>query len=386
MPIVATKVGKRVWVHSNVTTGIPGVDFKLVDFGNINTPIAADTTVAALNALLTVNRTWTLPAANLVTAGRAITVVERGTNLNGKTLIIAPASGDLIDGQSSYNFTGGSVDFISTSDNWVAKDVGDFGEGPAGPSSAGSGILNGAIMPTAGDGAEGDYYLNVSNDTLYGPKASAGSYGAAQNGQNVGATPTPGYNYPTIEIATHVKLLVAGRITAVKYWREASATQVARKVNLWNPSSFVRLATGSVANDGGGAGWKTVALDTPYDAAALETVVVSVGSTSDYARVDSYTYPVTNGDVSLVNGAYGLALDTYPNVAASINFFTDVVFQKLTADIWPIAVSGFVDAPTDGKVYGRKGTAWAPSWVQMTQAAYDALTPKDANTLYVIVG
>jgi hypothetical protein len=50
------------------------------------------------------------------------------------------------------------------------------------------------------------------------------------------------------------------------------------------------------------------------------------------------------------------------------------------------ADSSFPEAPTDGKVYGRKSAAWAPSWVQMTQAAYDALTPKDANTLYVIVG
>jgi hypothetical protein len=29
---------------------------------------------------------------------------------------------------------------------------------------------------------------------------------------------------------------------------------------------------------------------------------------------------------------------------------------------------------------------WKPSFVQMTQAAYDALTPKDASTLYVVVG
>ena len=48
--------------------------------------------------------------------------------------------------------------------------------------------------------------------------------------------------------------------------------------------------------------------------------------------------------------------------------------------------SGIAEAPTDGKVYGRKAGAWAPAWVQMTQAAYDALTPKDANTLYVVVG
>jgi len=44
------------------------------------------------------------------------------------------------------------------------------------------------------------------------------------------------------------------------------------------------------------------------------------------------------------------------------------------------------EAPNDGKNYGRKSLGWAPVFVQLTQAAYDALTPKDANTLYVVVG
>jgi hypothetical protein len=36
---------------------------------------------------------------------------------------------------------------------------------------------------------------------------------------------------------------------------------------------------------------------------------------------------------------------------------------------------------------GLQGLQGPPGeWVQMTQAAYDALTPKDPNTLYVIVG
>lgn len=35
---------------------------------------------------------------------------------------------------------------------------------------------------------------------------------------------------------------------------------------------------------------------------------------------------------------------------------------------------------------GATGATGPPSVVQMTQAAYDALTPKNANTLYVIVG
>jgi hypothetical protein len=44
------------------------------------------------------------------------------------------------------------------------------------------------------------------------------------------------------------------------------------------------------------------------------------------------------------------------------------------------------EAPNDGVHYSRRNLDWAPSWVQLTQAAYDALSPPDANTLYVVVG
>jgi len=37
-------------------------------------------------------------------------------------------------------------------------------------------------------------------------------------------------------------------------------------------------------------------------------------------------------------------------------------------------------------LFWRGDKTWGTSFVQLTQAAYDALTPKDANTLYVVVG
>jgi hypothetical protein len=50
------------------------------------------------------------------------------------------------------------------------------------------------------------------------------------------------------------------------------------------------------------------------------------------------------------------------------------------------AVPDVGEAPNDGKNYGRKSLAWTPVFTQLTQAAYDALSPPDANTLYVVVG
>jgi hypothetical protein len=44
------------------------------------------------------------------------------------------------------------------------------------------------------------------------------------------------------------------------------------------------------------------------------------------------------------------------------------------------------EAPNDGMHYSRMNLDWAPSWVKLTQAQYNALSPPDANTLYVVVG
>jgi len=44
------------------------------------------------------------------------------------------------------------------------------------------------------------------------------------------------------------------------------------------------------------------------------------------------------------------------------------------------------EAPNDGVHYSRMNLDWAPSWVKLTQAQYNALSPPDANTLYIVVG
>lgn len=48
-------------------------------------------------------------------------------------------------------------------------------------------------------------------------------------------------------------------------------------------------------------------------------------------------------------------------------------------------------AKTDGKPYalnsaGIEYALYTSPWVQITQAAYNALSPPDSNTLYIIVG
>jgi len=42
------------------------------------------------------------------------------------------------------------------------------------------------------------------------------------------------------------------------------------------------------------------------------------------------------------------------------------------------------DAPNDGVIYARRSQAWVQSFVQLTRSQYNALSPPDANTLYII--
>jgi hypothetical protein len=112
-------------------------------------------------------------------------------------------------------------------------------------------------------------------------------------------------------------------------------------------------------------------LPAPVDVVALDVVCVSVGFTNAYGRKDGEPFPITNGgDISATLGGYNIGLDVYPGAGAStaINFYVDAVFREAVSLAWPVAVQG------------------GDPWVQITQAAYDALTPPDPNTLYVVVG
>lgn len=212
--------------------------------------------------------------------------------------------------------------------------------GPQGP-TGGTTILNGSGPPADALGSPGNYYLDEVAHVLYGPKGASGSYGAPQSGIPAASTPNPGYSHATIELGGHYRFTVRGQIIAVKYWRDGTTTQVARTVTLWNPTSHAVLATASIVNDGGGSGWKSITLTTPYEVFPNDVVVVTCGNTNAYSRTDGVSFPITaGGDVSLINGCYELVLNTWPATSATINFFVDVAFRALTGGVWPVAIGG----------------------------------------------
>jgi hypothetical protein len=62
--------------------------------------------------------------------------------------------------------------------------------GPQGPSGVnGKTILNGTVVPAAGIGVDGDFYLNTTTKILYGPK-TAGAWGSGSSISGTGGTYT----------------------------------------------------------------------------------------------------------------------------------------------------------------------------------------------------
>jgi hypothetical protein len=362
-----------------------------------------------------------------------------------------------------------------------------------GGSGGGTTILNDEGPPAGSAGAAGDYYVDTVGQDLYGPKLDASDpYHPPEHGIPDALNPASIAAGP-LECGSQITIDAPGIITHIRYRRPASMN-TAVKVNIWNNTTGVRLATATIANDGGGAGWKEVALEPPFRIGAVDDphislldgvvgvpLMVSVGcTTGEYSRTDGWVPPISNGGhITNVGMGYGTVADIFPGNKGTTPFFwCDVVFRADNTEIWPLAVPGesgggggtpggattqiqFNDAGAFGgdtgltydkttdtltvaggfsvtdafdvgseycwfsrPVYGATPDAadystqlattafvanflatrepsipvgnaalfwagnktWKPSFVQMTQAAYDALGTKDPNTLYVVVG
>jgi hypothetical protein len=85
---------------------------------------------------------------------------------------------------------------------------------------------------------------------------------------------------------------------------------------------------------------------------------------------DTQTCTITNFTVT-VPGSTG-----YATIQTNLLAATGTILKNARVEV------SVIKQPTPGP----PGPQGPPSVIQMTQAAYDALTPKDPNTLYVIVG
>jgi len=188
--------------------------------------------------------------------------------------------------------------------------------------------LTGTGAPAASTGNVGDFYIDTSTSTMYGPKVGV-SFGSPESVLGSGAPPNIGSG-PYME-GNRLRVLVAGQIAQLRYY--AVSAGVARKVTLWRNSDQAKLS--EVSHTAGAVGWQTATLATPVLVAANTDLTVSVDPTNDiYGPIA----PSLSANITWLSGAYGTTGGSYPaSNDPNDMYWVDIVFQAGTTP-WPIAM------------------------------------------------
>lgn len=143
---------------------------------------------------------WPTPGVSLV--GPSGSSGTSGTN--GNTILNGsgnPSSGQGVNGDFFLNTTSSTLFGPKASGAWPGS--GTVLVGPAGAAGGtgaaganGNTVLNGASNPSSGQGANGDFYLNTTSNTFWGPKASGAWPGSGVS--LVGPAGTAGSNGNTV--------------------------------------------------------------------------------------------------------------------------------------------------------------------------------------------
>jgi Domain of unknown function (DUF4082) len=228
-------------------------------------------------------------------------------------------------------------------------------------------ILNGTATPTAATGSIGNYYVDTDDHILYGPKASISidSVDVPFDTQSGG----------TYEFGSRYKFLSAGYCTGIKFFHYSGDTTASGMVvSLWDSASNALLAQKSVASPTPGA-WNSIFFDTPVAVVTNTNYIVSV-----WYPGRTFVYQTTWPGTAMVSGNVRLVANGEDDGTTSGRYATAHGFP---ANQW---TSTAVASPLFQTAVGSGWPAAVPGWVQMTQAAYDALGTKNPNTMYVIVG
>jgi hypothetical protein len=219
-------------------------------------------------------------------------------------------------------------------------------------------------VPVATDGTyvagplpSGTYTVTpVSSSYLFSPTSRSVTLSAADvtnvnftgtssyTGETLFTTQTPvltnqtdgaGVNY---ELGTAFTSVVAGAITAVRFWKapSESGTHIGK---IWS-STGTLLAAVTFANETA-SGWQRQALSAPLSIAANTTYIVSVNTGNTYyaATGSGLAAQVVSGDLKSIvgsngyNGVYG-SPGTFPtNFFSNANYFRDIYFVPATTSI-----------------------------------------------------
>lgn len=204
--------------------------------------------------------------------------------------------------------------------------------GSSGGGGTGWSMLVGAGPPADTLGAPGDFYIDSTNDDMYGPKES-GSFGSPVNAL---ATPVSPINASgSYEVGNSYQFLTAGQITQLRVYHSMSAG--ALTMRLWRVSNQALLAT---ATTGTAAGWKVATLATPFVVSADDQLMITYATAlSEFQYEGNPPVSQVPSTISVLGAAYSTP-GSYPTTTYGGNYYTDVAFRPGTGSPWPLAMEG----------------------------------------------
>lgn len=243
-------------------------------------------------------------------------------------------------------------------------------------SAGGSTILSGTATPTSGTGAVGDYYLDTDDRVLYGPKVAGGGggYGPAQSAYTTQTPSTSGSLAFPYYMGADVLCAVAGRITALRYYRHpgAAAGETSRTLRLFD-SGGAQIGTATTSGDAG-SGWKSATLSAVVSVSAGQTVRVTQDVPTNHTYSMQPGGGVSSGDLSITRNYTGGG--SYPNTPDdAYRFFVDVEFEPGIAfvDPWPVALKSVPPGGTTAQVLAKTdATDYNAAWSDPADSAIKA--------------
>jgi Domain of unknown function (DUF4082) len=270
------------------------------------------------------------------------------------------------EGQEFTPPVGGQT-YVYRAPRWLVKGIPPAGGGGGGGTS-GTLILDGTLTPTTGVGEGGNYYLDTDDHLLYGPKAAGTSEFAETN---TGPTSSSGGDF---RLSGKFKFLVPGQLVGARFYRASGSNLTTRKLILYSSGGAEIAQTLSTTETAATAGWFAAKFSTPLPINANDIFTIAYDTGAQYVYTMSAPGLNNPTKVQYLGSAYG-SVGVFPPSALDPNsqFFVDLEWVVAVANAWPLAITSFTEAPTDGQNYARRGSdkSWQPSAAGVTDAPND---------------
>lgn len=198
----------------------------------------------------------------------------------------------------------------------------------------------GTAAPSAGVGRDGDFYLQTTTATLFGPKNDPDSGWASVRGH---PTPTIAGDFGGQYImGQRITTVTAGRIAGIRMYKAASDGQTSRAVRLYNATTQALLASATLQESATLNTWNEVTFPTPTTATAGQVFMACYDWTAGgYSKYGS-SMPVSTQPSYVTYGQCGYqpGSNAYPGAqSTTYDLLVDVVFQYQGApQVWPVAL------------------------------------------------